>query len=141
MLWQMASNSPRPHQIPIPPAKKIQSQFMQMTGLDFGVYSVQAGGGDVMVCRMFFVCLFLNHNPLIPIDGHVNPIVYLTIAAEDVHPCTATTYPSSPDYFQDSHTPCHSLLKMVSCSSVVMKSYQHGPEPLPTPCRIHAMKN
>jgi len=61
------------------------------------VTTVQAGGGGVMVWRMF------SWHTL----GPLGPMPQPTWALYHVHPFMATMYPSSDGYFQQDNPPCH----------------------------------
>ncbi len=68
------------------------------------VSTVQAGGGGVMVWRIFSwhtLC------PLVPIEHRLNATAYLSIVVDHVHPFMTTVYPSSDGYFQQDNAPCH----------------------------------
>ncbi len=66
------------------------------------VSTVQAGGGGVMVWRIFS---WQTLGPLVPIKNRLN--AYLSIVADHVHPFMTTVYPSSDGYFQQDNAPCH----------------------------------
>ncbi len=56
------------------------------------VSTVQAGGGGVMVRRIFS---WHTLGLLVPIEHCLNTTVYLNIVADHVHPFMNTVYPSS----------------------------------------------
>ncbi len=56
------------------------------------VSTVQAGGGGVMVWRVFY---WHTLGPLGPIQHCLNATAYLSIVADNVHPFMTTVYPSS----------------------------------------------
>ncbi len=69
------------------------------------VSTVQAGGGGVMVWRIFSwptLCL------LVPIEHCLNTTAYLSIVADHVHPFMTTVWHLLMDgYFQQDNAPCH----------------------------------
>ncbi len=68
------------------------------------VSTVQAGGGGVMVWRLFS---WHTLGPLVPTEHCLNVTAYLSIVAGHVHPIMTTVYPSSDGYFQQDNAPCH----------------------------------
>jgi len=57
---------------------------------------VQAGGGGVMVWKMFS---WHTLGPLVSIGHRLNATTYLSIVSDHVHPLMATMYQSSDGYF------------------------------------------
>jgi len=56
------------------------------------VTTVQAGGGGLIVCRMFS---WHTLGPSVPIGHRLNATAYLSIVSDHVHSFMATMYPSS----------------------------------------------